>query len=395
MGYGSLFEFCMEYLGYSRSSAGRRISAARCIDRFPPSAEPFRSGEVNLCALSMISGILTSENAGEILSWVRGRPFRDVEMLVARHRPEKIIRDRVKPVFVMKPAPAGNAVNAPGCVNAPSGGDTANPGSDVGTKCTLHRTFTPNIGSEKFPKSKFNITGMAVAGNTVGTPGAENTASVPGGAAEPERVVVEKKFKIEFAVEPAFMRDLERARILLSTKHPKGIGLETLFGTLLKEYLERHDPKSRIEKRRQRCENKKKRDITNGKTARDKKRTGGDDNAECGDQGEAGNQCSGSGDHGDTGKKAQKHRSVARTRHIPQSIRDEVFVRDGGRCTFTGTDGRQCEETKNLEIDHSIPYAKGGSNSPENLRLLCPAHNRLAAEKEYGKDHMKKFYKRE
>ena len=84
-----------------------------------------------------------------------------------------------------------------------------------------------------------------------------------------------------------------------------------------------------------------------------------------------------------------------RTRHIPQAIRDEVFVRDGGRCTFVGIDGRRCEETWNLEIDHIIPYAKGGDNSPENLRLLCAKHNRLEAEKEYGTDHMKKFYKRE
>ncbi len=36
--------------------------------------------------------------------------------------------------------------------------------------------------------------------------------------------------------------------------------------------------------------------------------------------------------------------------------------------------------------------AKGGSNSPENLRLLCAAHNRLEAGRAYGKDPLDKFY---
>ena len=33
LAYGSLFEFCTDYLKYSRSSAARRINAARCIAR--------------------------------------------------------------------------------------------------------------------------------------------------------------------------------------------------------------------------------------------------------------------------------------------------------------------------------------------------------------------------
>ncbi len=148
------------------------------------------------------------------------------------------------------------------------------------------------------------------------------------------------------------MRDLERAQSLLSTKYPKRLGLEKLFGVLLKEYLERHDPESRMKKRSQRGEK-------------------------------------------DTGEKGKKRTGAARTRHIPQAVRDEVFVRDGGMCTFVSTDGKRCGETRNLEIDHIIPYAKGGDNSPENLRLLCAQHNRLAAEDEYGAEHMEKFYRRE
>jgi 5-methylcytosine-specific restriction endonuclease McrA len=72
-----------------------------------------------------------------------------------------------------------------------------------------------------------------------------------------------------------------------------------------------------------------------------------------------------------------------------------VFERDGGRCTFVGDDGRRCESDWNLQIDHIVPYAKGGDNSPENLRLLCARHNRLAAEREFGKERMEKYHRRE
>jgi 5-methylcytosine-specific restriction endonuclease McrA len=62
-----------------------------------------------------------------------------------------------------------------------------------------------------------------------------------------------------------------------------------------------------------------------------------------------------------------------------------VFLRDGGRCTFTGTNGRRCNSTWDLQIDHIIPFALGGDDSPGNLRLLCGKHNRLEAERRFGK----------
>ncbi len=155
-----------------------------------------------------------------------------------------------------------------------------------------------------------------------------------------------------------------------------------IFDILMTEYLDRHNPESRIKKRAQRGENKKKRDTEKSKTARNKKPAGRDNGAGC-------------GDHGKSGKTGKKRRSTEKTRHIPQSIKDAVFVRDDGRCTFISKKGKRCKETWNLEIDHIIPYAKGGSNSPENLRLLCAQHNRLAAERAYGTEHMERYYNRE
>ena len=102
-GYASLYEFCMDFLEYSRSAAMRRIHAARCIEWFPHVAALLRSGGLTLTVAAMISPILTKENAGEIISYAKGRSTREVEMLVSRHRPEFMLRDRVRPVSLMVP----------------------------------------------------------------------------------------------------------------------------------------------------------------------------------------------------------------------------------------------------------------------------------------------------
>jgi 5-methylcytosine-specific restriction endonuclease McrA len=76
---------------------------------------------------------------------------------------------------------------------------------------------------------------------------------------------------------------------------------------------------------------------------------------------------------------------VARTtgRHVPASVRREVWARDEGRCVFVGADGR-CRETGRLELHHVVPFARGGPTSAENLQLRCRAHNAYEAEQEFG-----------
>ncbi|UCF06333.1 MAG: HNH endonuclease, partial [bacterium] len=83
------------------------------------------------------------------------------------------------------------------------------------------------------------------------------------------------------------------------------------------------------------------------------------------------------------------------SRHIPASVRDEVFARDGGRCTFVGPEGKRCGSRWNIQVDHIVPYGKGGDSSPENLRLLCAKHNNLEAGRAYGVNKIKKYRRRE
>jgi len=80
------------------------------------------------------------------------------------------------------------------------------------------------------------------------------------------------------------------------------------------------------------------------------------------------------------------------SRHISSAVRDAVYKRDGGRCTYVGADGKRCNSKWDMEIHHSgVPYARGGSHSINNLKLLCAAHNKLEAERVYGKIHADEY----
>ncbi len=76
---------------------------------------------------------------------------------------------------------------------------------------------------------------------------------------------------------------------------------------------------------------------------------------------------------------------LKRSRYIPESVKQTVHERDGGRCVFIGSDGVRCESRAWLEFDHKLPYALGGSSDqPEGLRQFCRPHNLLAGRRAFG-----------
>jgi hypothetical protein len=90
--------------------------------------------------------------------------------------------------------------------------------------------------------------------------------------------------------------------------------------------------------------------------------------------------------------KTERPRACMRSddaRHIPASVKRAVWERDGGRCTFTGENGRRCESRTRLEYDHFEPAATGGHATIKGLRLRCRAHNQLEAERRFGRDFMR------
>ena len=259
--------------------------------------ELLRSREVNLSTVSMFAGILTDENREDLLARVGGKSSRQVEEVVSLYRPRKALKDRIKPVAILKEtSTAGTSEKEPGC-------------------------------------SLFSGFG-------------ERQATPP---ASPPEKEPEQRYAFGFSVGKSFRDKFEKVKSMMSGKFPTGASIEQVLEVALDEYIDRNDPRRRAQRRSKRKEKSKQ----------------------------------------STGTKEK--RKETRTRHIPAAVRDEVFMRDKGRCTYVGPDARECGSTWDLEIDHEEPFAQVRDHSPAGLRLRCRAHNVLEAGKAYGRKFMDKF----
>jgi hypothetical protein len=77
-----------------------------------------------------------------------------------------------------------------------------------------------------------------------------------------------------------------------------------------------------------------------------------------------------------------------RGRYVPAKLRRAVFERDERQCAYLDERGIRCRETERLELHHLEPFARGGAHRLENLSLRCEAHNTLAAEQDFGREHI-------
>jgi 5-methylcytosine-specific restriction endonuclease McrA len=156
-------------------------------------------------------------------------------------------------------------------------------------------------------------------------------------------VATQPKVFIQFLADQSFMAKYRIATAILSNKLPK-LTFEAVFTALTEEFIRRHEPVERH-------------------LRRERAAVGGS-------------------------------HAVDRT-PVPLRTRDAVFARDRGRCTYVGSDGKRCDETIRLHVDHIKPVARGGSNDMSNLRLLCARHNQLQAERILGRDVMNGYGNRD
>lgn len=65
----------------------------------------------------------------------------------------------------------------------------------------------------------------------------------------------------------------------------------------------------------------------------------------------------------------KKRQSTNQRKPIPSSVKKAVWKRDGGKCV-------NCGSEVDIEYDHIIPVAKGGSSTIQNIQILCKKCNR-------------------
>lgn len=77
----------------------------------------------------------------------------------------------------------------------------------------------------------------------------------------------------------------------------------------------------------------------------------------------------------------QRHPIIRRGERepIPPHVRSAVKRRDRYACVW-------CMSTRNLELDHIVPWSAGGSDKPENLRTLCAVCNQDRSNRRYAGD---------
>jgi len=84
-------------------------------------------------------------------------------------------------------------------------------------------------------------------------------------------------------------------------------------------------------------------------------------------------------------KRPRAARTSRSRRYVPREARRQALERDGARCSFVSKDGRRCEETGFLELDHVVPVARGGDATMNGVRILCRSHNQYEAERILGR----------
>lgn len=174
--------------------------------------------------------------------------------------------------------------------------------------------------------------------------------------ASPERArwVSEGRIELRFSLDAATYESLENLKYLLSHKEAN-MSFEGLIRELADIALEKLDPERkerRVQVRRARAEARAQTQARNKEVRKAKSFP------------------------------APEMKPAPNARAIPAFVRRSVFLRDGGRCTHRDpTTGRRCGSKHLTQVDHIHPKALGGANGPENLRILCAAHNQHRARK--------------
>lgn len=167
LGYNSIFSYCVCVLRYSESAAYRRIRAARALRIFPPISVLLRAGSLNLETIALLHPHLTDPDAAALIQKASGMRVWEVERLLAHRQPPAPERDVLR--FM---------------------------GPSLPTKVSAEDA-SPLLSPPPIPAGATN-------------------------AAPPVAPETQRSLRVAFTADEAFLRLLQRARVVMRHKYPDG-----------------------------------------------------------------------------------------------------------------------------------------------------------------------------
>ena len=364
--FPSMFVYCMQALHLSEAEAYRRITVARAARKHAVLLAMLRDGRIHMSGMALLVPVLTPENRDAVLKRATHKSKRQIEQLVAELAPRPDVPSVMRKLPGPRPAPLSGAA---------AGGDSGFGRTLEFVQGTVGpRDMAPSvpqwrdqgtIAVDRSPEGGELVTGAGAISALELVPGTVAASRAPelvpgrvaasttpqlvtgtagsSASAASRRAVVEPlspgRYKVQFTASAELHDQLERLAALMRSEVPNG-DIAAIIQRAVAEKLER------LEARRF------------AKTAAPR-------------------------------KAVSPGNSSKTSRHIPAAVRRAVRVRDAERCRFVDEQGRRCCERHRLEFHHRRPYGMGGDHSPENISLLCPAHNRYLAELDYGQAAIK------
>lgn len=336
-GYSSMFRFCVECGRMSEDIAYKRIRAARLARRFPAIYDRIADGRMTLSALVLLAPQLTEHAATRLLADAENKTNEQVKLLLAAlaPRPDIPTTERPRAPREASPSSASNDVSTSSAELAvrpvaPSKSTEL----ETSMEPLLEERERGSVAPEATPADA--PPAVAVAAAQAAAAPAPASQRMPRSHHAP---LSPTSMYIGTTLPMPVYEQLQEARELLSHRLASRELSEVLEAMLVitlpvlrkQKFAESAHPRS-----------------------------------------------SGGARH-----------EPSSSRRIPAHVKREVWERDGGRCTFVGTDGHRCTSRERIEFDHRVPVTKGGAATVENVRLLCHAHNQHEAEQVLGEGFMK------
>ena len=188
---------------------------------------------------------------------------------------------------------------------------------------------------------------------------AEMARRNPNSRRERLKLLSEESIELTVKVSKSFASKLKRVESLLAQKG-KTLGIGAALEASVDEFLRKHDPVEKAKRsvaRRDRTENQNEMKSNQDQSVQNRSKQ----------------------------TELCAHRVPIRT-PLTADQKHQVFVRDQGKCTHIGPNGRRCDSDRWLQIHHIVEVSRGGSNEPENLTTLCSFHHDLVHQLEFPLD---------